>query len=295
MYQVDYVEFKKERDLGAIITDTFKFIRLEWKPFFTTILKVSLLPILLAVAALLYYVFSVSSVFTAIDFNNPDASGDSILNSAGIFLSIFLLFVFVILAWVTITLSGLYYIKSYVDNNGVVDYSFINQKVKEKFWSFLGLGILYGITVTIGAVFCFLPGIYFYVVLAMAFPLMVFSDNGAFDAFGESFSFVKGHWWETFGCLIVVGILTSILGYIFSIPAFIYSMFTGFVSIGTDDPSAIFSLFSDPIYIVLEVISYLGRFLFYAVTLIASIFIYFDINEQKNASGTIAQIDSLGN
>ncbi len=36
----DYVEFKKERDLGATITDAFRFIRLEWKPFFTTILKV---------------------------------------------------------------------------------------------------------------------------------------------------------------------------------------------------------------------------------------------------------------
>jgi len=295
MYQVDYVEFKKERDLGAIITDTFKFIRLEWKPFFTSILKVSLLPILLAVASMLYYVFSFSNMFTAIQTNKPEVGDFSFLNSAGILLSVFFLSISFILAWISINLSGFYYIKSYVDNRGVVDYAFINQKVREKFWSFLGLGILIGITITIGLFFCGLPGVYFYVVFTLAFPLMVFAQEDAFDAYGNSFAFVRGHWWETFGCILVVAILTNILGYIFSIPAFVYSMFQGFVSIGTDDPTALSSLFTDPVYITLEIISYLGRFMFYAVTLISTIFIYFDINEQKNASGTFEEIDNLGN
>ena len=33
----EYIEFKKERDLGSIITDAFKFIRIEGKQFFLTI------------------------------------------------------------------------------------------------------------------------------------------------------------------------------------------------------------------------------------------------------------------
>ena len=33
-----FIEFKKERDLGAIITDTFKFIRENWKEYFLTVL-----------------------------------------------------------------------------------------------------------------------------------------------------------------------------------------------------------------------------------------------------------------
>ena len=39
----DFIEFKKERDLGTMITDSFKFLRLEWKSFFTAIIKISLL------------------------------------------------------------------------------------------------------------------------------------------------------------------------------------------------------------------------------------------------------------
>jgi hypothetical protein len=42
-------------------------------------------------------------------------------------------------------------------------------------------------------------------------------------------------------------------------------------------------------------ISYIGKFILYAVTLISNVFIYFDINEQKNASGAMDKIDNLGN
>lgn len=294
MYQVDYVEFKKERDLGAIITDTFKFLRLEFKPFFTTILKVSVVPILLAVAALLYYSFTVSNTFSSVDVTNPNSSL-SFFSGGDIFLAMFLLFVFYILAYVTISVSGFYYIKSYINNRGTIDENYIKGKLKEKFWSFLGMGILVGITVSIGSLLCFLPGIYFYVVFSVAFPLLVFAEKGVFDAFGDSFNFINGHWWETFGCILVVGILVTVLGYVFSIPALIYALFSGFITLGSTDPTEVFSLFSDPIYILLEVISYVGRFLFFAVTLVSSVFIYFDINEQKNATGTFEKIENLGN
>jgi hypothetical protein len=35
------IQFKKQRDIGEIITDTFKFIREEWKPLGTLILKIT--------------------------------------------------------------------------------------------------------------------------------------------------------------------------------------------------------------------------------------------------------------
>ena len=114
------------------------------------------------------------------------------------------------------------------------------------------------------------------------------------DTIGDSFNFIKGHWWETFGISIVIGILVSILGYIFSIPAVIYQLIQGMSLLGSDDPSQMMSMFSDPVYLVLNIIAKLGQFLFASITLIATVLIYFDINEQKNAAGTIDQINSLG-
>lgn len=38
----NYIEFKKQRELGEILSDSFVFIRNEFKPFLGTILKKSL-------------------------------------------------------------------------------------------------------------------------------------------------------------------------------------------------------------------------------------------------------------
>ena len=38
--KADYIEFKKQRELGDILTDTFAFLRSEFKPFFTTFFKI---------------------------------------------------------------------------------------------------------------------------------------------------------------------------------------------------------------------------------------------------------------
>jgi len=54
------------------------------------------------------------------------------------------------------------------------------------------------------------------------------------------------------------------------------------------------SMLSDPIYLVLNIIVNVGKSFFAIITLIATVLIYFDINEQKNAAGTIDQINSLG-
>ena len=53
-------------------------------------------------------------------------------------------------------------------------------------------------------------------------------------------------------------------------------------------------IFSDPIYLILTVFSYIGQFLLSTISIITSVFIYFDLNEQKNLTGITERIDSLG-
>ncbi|NVK51460.1 MAG: hypothetical protein HWD85_00895 [Flavobacteriaceae bacterium] len=294
MYNNNFVEFKKERDLGAIISDTFKFLRLEWKPFFGAILKTAFLPIILAIAALFFYTFSFPNIFGT----NIDIYEDGIYqepNLGLLFTSIFAVCVFFLIAYVIMNITALYYIKSYVDNNGKVDFEMIKERVKDKFWSFTGLFILVGIIVVISALLCFFPAIYTGVVLSLAAPILVYHNMGVSDTVSYSFSFVKGHWWETFGVMFVVGIITTVAGYIFSIPAMIYFFIKMGTIISANDPAILAESLVDPIYLILNGISYIGQFILYGVTLVSSVLIYFDINEQKNASGAIDKINSLGN
>lgn len=294
MYNSNYVEFKKERDLGAIISDTFKFLRLEWKPFFGTILKTSILPLLIAFAGLFFYMYSFPNLFSGVDiFYEVDVFEG--FNFGLMFTSLTFMMVFFLITYVIMNITALYYIKSYIENKGEIDYAMIQERVKDKFWSFTGLFILVSLIIVASTVLCFFPVIYTGVVLSLVAPILVYNNLSATDAISYSFKFINGHWWLTFGVMIVVGIMVSIIGYIFSIPAVIYFFIKMGTIITANDPEAMIDAFKDPVYLGLNGISYIGQFFLYAVTLISNVFLYFDIDEQKNASGAMDKIDSLGN
>ena len=294
MYNNNYVEFKKERDLGAIISDTFKFLRLQWKPFFGVIIKNALLPLLVTIGASIFFMYKMFGLFDAFDPYSTSYQENEF--SSGFFFTMMLFMaLFSIITYVIMNITALYYIKSYIDNKGTVDYKMIKERVKDKFWSFTGLGILTILIVLVSAMLCFFPAFYTGVVLTLAAPILVFENRDVTDTISYSFTFFKGgHWWPTFGVMIVVGIIVNVLSYVFSMPAIIYY----FIKMGTiltnDDPSLMLESFKDPIYIALNVLSYIGQFALYSVTFITNVFLYFDIDEQKNASGAIDKIDSLG-
>ncbi len=39
MNKTNYIEFKKKRELGSILGDTFAFLRTQFKPFFSAFFK----------------------------------------------------------------------------------------------------------------------------------------------------------------------------------------------------------------------------------------------------------------
>jgi hypothetical protein len=278
MEKNNYVEFRKERDLGAIITDTFKFIRLEWKPFFTLIFKVVIIPILLSFGISAYastFAIDGSSNFTSLSLN-------------------FLNYFITCIIYYLIMLTGLSYIKSYINNKGVIDVSEINSYRKKNAIPFLGLGFVSWIIIVVSAFLCFFPIFYTGTVLSLVGCVYIFENKSSMDSIGRSFTFIKGNFWEALGVLIIVFLLFIVLGFIFSLPTLIYTMFESFVAIENDDITQITGLFSDPIFLILTFISHIGQQFFTAASVISIALIFFDINEQKNASGTFDSIDNLG-
>ena len=152
MNEQNFVNFKRTRDLGAIISDTFKFLSVEWQPFFGTIIRISIVPILIAICAVVYY--GMSSVSFLGDFSQAANNDDFNLNFSELFVPI-LAFVFAyIIAYALVTVSALSYIKSYISNKGLVNYDDIQATTKEKFWPYVGLFFLIVIMVGFGLVFC---------------------------------------------------------------------------------------------------------------------------------------------
>lgn len=123
---------------------------------------------------------------------------------------------------------------------------------------------------------------------------MVFSQRGATDAFGYSFDLVKDYWWITFATMFVVIIIVGIASYAFSLPAAIYQIVSMGIMAGEGDAESIGGVFTDPIYLGLQMIATLAQYLLNIISLIAVALIYFNLNEIKNNEGTMERIHKLG-
>lgn len=281
-----YIQFKKQRDLGAIISDTFIFFRQNFKEMFKLLIKIAGPIFLIVILSLGYNTYIMGGTF---DIFTAATGADQLLFIGSMFIFLISILVFYVLLYQTI----LYYIKSYIDHEGVINELEIKQNVKGSFGNFLGLFLLITISTIIGLLLFILPGIYISVPLVLAPSIFVFQRSSGTKAFSESFKLIKDHWWVTFGCLLVIFLLIYVISLIFQIPLMLYVMVKAFTAAqeGTlSDPSSLF----DWVYLLLNVISSIFQYLLTVISVIAGAFIYFDLDEQKNLTGTYETISNLG-
>jgi len=285
-----YIEFKKQRELGEILSDSFGFIRNEFKPFFGTILKIVGPYILVMLISMGFYMYTIGDVFnlTAIGGNQFSAFSPVIM-----VISILALILSSIAAYVLAQGTVLYYIKSYIEHKGSTNYDDIRQGVYDSFWSLIGLGIIVGLSVFVGAMFCIIPGIYLAVPLSISFAILVFLKKDTMDSYQYSFTLIKENWWITFATLFVIYIIVAIATYAFSLPAAIYMWVKMGIFSGEMDAES-FNMFNDPVYLILNILSTLIRFLMNIILLVSTALIFFNLNEKKNFTGTFERIESLG-
>ncbi|MEH6408406.1 MAG: hypothetical protein V7767_14105 [Leeuwenhoekiella sp.] len=280
----ELIRFKKQREIGEIITDTFKFIRLEYKPLFKALIKNVALSFIFLLIAVGYY----TSIAT--DFSLFAAD---VFRSGDVIIAVLFLLVTLMLYYGFLYGTVLNYIKSYIKNQGEVDQDEISECVRSNLGRLLGLGVVSAIMVFFGLVCCIIPGIYFMVPLTVVFPLMVFKRVGITDSISESFILIKGEWWMTFITIIILGLIVYLIQMVFQIPVLIYTIMKGLASSDEISNGDFTSMF-DWVYVTLNVISSAVSYILYTVSAITSAFIYFNLNESKNQTGTFEKIDSIG-
>ncbi len=281
------IHFKKQRELGSILTDIFKFIRLNWKSLFGMILKIAGPALLIMLGGFIFYMQSFVGGFGMLE-----AVGSLESFTTNMILSILVLAIAGVVYYALLNGVVLHFIKSYVKNGGVVIKEEVTQGVKNDFWKLIGTSFLVGIIVFVGAMFCVIPGIYFAVVLSTAYAVVVFENKDVSDTISYCFNLIKDEWWITFATLFVTGLLYYFIMVVFQVPQYIYffiKAFTGSQEISAD-PASMF----DWVYILLTTIGMVFQYLLYTIMVICSAFIYFNLNEKKNFTGTMETIDSIG-
>ncbi len=283
----NYVNFKKQRELGSILTDTFKFVRLEGKTLLGLILKIAGPALLIVLLAYIYYMQVTMGSFDLMAVGN--SSGVFGIN---IILAFFLMIISGVAFYALMYGTVLQYIKSYIKNAGNVIKEEVTAGVRKNFWSLLGISFLVGLISGIGFIFCVIPGIYFGTVLATTYAIHVFENRNTTDSISYSFELIRGEWWITFATYLVIFILYYIITIIFSLPGIIYSFINIFTvsQEATANPADMF----DWIYVALNVLGMIGQYLLYALIIISTAFVYFNLNERKNFTGTIETIEAIG-
>ena len=287
----EYIEFKKKRELGDVLSDTFAFLRSQFKPFFITFFRIVGPYLLVMLISLGLYMFFVGDALNTTLLG----TGESNTSDLGITFAVSILYLVSIVVVYTMSQSTvLHYIKSYANGKGKIDEAEIKSEVYQRFGSFLGLGFLVGLSIILGIFICCVPGIYLWVPLALSFSVLVFDQKDAVDAYSYSFKLIKDEWWMTFATLVVVIIIVSIASYAFALPAVIYQWAKMGVLSGEADAERMTNVFQDPVYLVLNMIGTLAQFLLNLISVVAGALIYFNLNEKKNFTGTYQRIQDIG-
>jgi len=286
-----FIEFKKQRDFGQILSDTFGFIRNEFKPFMKAVFGISAPALLLFVISLAFYTYTVGDT---LDFDLYSQNTFGGFNVGMIVIAMIAYMVSMVISFIFISSTTLHYIREYVITNGSVDYTTVKQNVYKSFWGYLGLGFLKYLSLGIATALCFFPVLYVMVPMFIVYSIYVFEPRrGAVDSYSYSFYLINEDFWLTLGLMIVFFILMYILSMVFSIPTVIYmyvkmGIFSGEIDITN------YNIVNDPVYLILNVISTLFSILLNLIFIVSQALVYFHLNEKKNFTGTYERIGNIG-
>ncbi len=278
-----FIEFKKQRELGDIINITFKFIRENYKPLFQLVYKIVGPFFILLILAVAYYTYSVAG--------NPIEALTS--GGSNFVISILLMLAAMLLFYAALYGTILHYIKDYISNSGQVNEADVKTGVQKDFFNLILLSIISAILIIAGIMLFILPGIYLMVPLALAGTILVFKNYSVTEAISYSFTLIKDNWWITFVSLLVIWILVYFIGLVFQIPLIIYTVIKT-LTMAQEGSMADPASYSDWIFITLNVLSTVIQYLLSIISIIGLAFIYFNLNEHKNLTGTYESIDKLG-
>ena len=291
----NFINFKKERNLGEILSDTFTFVRQNYKSLFKVIYKV-VGPILL-LTLISYTIYMVVVFKGAGNFLSPEIE-ENIENLTSRYAMTFLIGMIFMMV-VTVLFYSLFYatlnysVQSYIENKGEIDEEEVAEKVKYNWSKFFKLAFLSGIIVVIGFFIFFIPGVYLAVPLSLVFSIMIFHEMNITTSISYSFKLIKHNWWMSFFTLFLMMLIYYTASSVFQLPAAIYSLVNTMVSVQSEEGISFTNIYDWP-YLILNFIGTMAQFVLYGFIIVTTIFLYFSLNEKLNKSGTFEAIENLG-
>ncbi len=283
MNATNNIEFRKVRDLGQIITVAFSFFKYNFRPLMTAYLYLLALPLLI-LAAVFGLVLG-QSVFYPDVFNISDAEGISLIV---IIVLAVLIFAFLLPA------IAYTYVAHYVnDGFGNFDFRDIRRTIRNHVWRILGVGLISTIFIVIGFFLCILPGIYLLVPLSMSLIILLHEENSVIDTIERCFQLVRDNWWQSFGILFVLWLISYMIQTVFIIPQFALILGAALMGESTDMSRELGITVFGGLFLLTLLIQYVGVFFTSVYMYVGISFQYFNLMEDQSRSSLIDRIDQI--
>jgi hypothetical protein len=264
------IELNQVREVGDIISDTFIFFKQNIKP-------------LLKAYFVIGGIFIITGIFISVMINMQFANevGVRALFSFAGFLKVLL----GILNYNVLILTGLSYLALYKEkNNQPPDVMEVWRYFKYYFFRVLVIQILLAFAFGIGIFMCFIPGIYLLPVFSLVIPIMVIENANIEYSLKKAFKIIKANWWLTFGTLLLISIITTVVMFVFLVPAAL--IFGGSQWLTGLNSNSAYSWVQPVITQVCQVL--------WLLPIIAITLVYYTLTEQKEASSLVNRIKMFG-
>jgi len=147
------------------------------------------------------------------------------------------------------------------------------------------ISILSSIIAGVATLFFIIPGIYVAIVLSLALAVTSFEGTDFGRTWDRCFLLIRDKWWSTCGLIIVMGIISGVIGLVFTLPAGIISFLV---------TSKLLPDIGGFWLVLGNVIGTVGGTLLRALIYVAIGFQYTSLVEQKEGRGLLSAIDSIG-
>ncbi len=278
------IHLLQQRDFGQKINATFEFVVQEFKPLMLALLYISGPPALIGGFFMGSYQSNIMGIQQSILRGDADG-GFPFSNLYEMGSSLFFLFIFLGAASLAATLVVNAYLLEYEEGNRNITPEIIWNRLKNYIGKGVGYSIVMVLLVILASLLFILPGIYVGVVLSLMYLVMMRENLDLGDTFRRCFYLIQDKWWSTFGLLFIMGIISSIIGYVFQIPTLIVT-FSSIFQIG-DGMNDIWMTISG-------IISTIGSVLVRSLVLVAVAFQYYNLVERREGTGIIKAIDNIG-
>ncbi|MEO6314832.1 MAG: hypothetical protein ABIU63_18320 [Chitinophagaceae bacterium] len=281
------IELRKIRDFGANINDTFLFLRQNIKPLLKAFFAICGIFMLgQAIFNGMYQSHSMGGILQQILSGRVSDRSASTSPYAGIFtLEYFMVILFMLLTFASMKVVLAAYLKYYLDNDGgQPGIDAIWTIYKKYFFKVFFYSIPIGLLTIFGAIFCFAPGVYLWVVFLPFTCVVVIEDADMGTAFNRCFEIIKGNFWPAFAVYLVAliiyyvssSIISLVVGLIVGVAAYFTTKNIG-ATVGI--VTSFLNIFS---------------FTFYIIYFISASLQYFSLTEQRDGTGILNRIDSIG-